>query len=81
MGFFEKLKNGLFKSRNSFFGKIRTLFQSGVDDDTIEELRETVSNFMDTIKKDIRYRMLLAYSLIQETPHEIEFLFEKEGKE
>jgi len=40
MGFFEKLKNGLFKSRNSFFGKIRTLFQSGVDDDTIEELEE-----------------------------------------
>lgn len=40
MGFFEKLKNGLFKSRNSFFGKIRTLFQSGVDEDTIEELEE-----------------------------------------
>ena len=40
MGFFEKLKNGLFKSRNSFFGKIRTLFQSGVDSDTLEELEE-----------------------------------------
>lgn len=40
MGFFEKLKTGLFKSRNSFFGKIRTLFQSGVDEDTIEELEE-----------------------------------------
>jgi len=40
LGFFEKLKNGLFKSRNSFFGKIRTLFQSGVDEDTIEELEE-----------------------------------------
>ena len=40
MGFFEKLKNGLFKSRNSFFGKIRALFQSGVDSDTLEELEE-----------------------------------------
>ena len=40
MGFFEKLKTGLFKSRNSFFGKIKTLFQSGVDEDTIEELEE-----------------------------------------
>lgn len=40
MGFFEKLKNGLFKSRNSFFGKIKTLFQKGIDEDTIEELEE-----------------------------------------
>ena len=44
---------------------------------TIEQLRETVSHFMDTIKKDVRYRMLLSYGLIEETPHEIEFLFEK----
>ena len=47
----------------------------------IENLRETVTNFLRTIKKDIRYRMLLAYGLIQETPHEIEFLFEKEESE
>ena len=40
MGFFEKLKNGLFKSRNSFFGKIRALFRRGVDEDTLEELEE-----------------------------------------
>lgn len=46
----------------------------------IENLRETVSHFIETIKKDIRYRMLLAYGLIQETPHEIEFLYEKEKR-
>lgn len=40
MGFFEKLKNGLFKSRTSFFGKIRSLFVRGVDEDTLEELEE-----------------------------------------
>ena len=40
MGFFEKLKNGLFKSRHSFFGKIRSLFSKGIDEDTYEELEE-----------------------------------------
>ena len=40
MGFFEKLKNGLFKSRNSFFGKIKSLFTRGIDEDTLEELEE-----------------------------------------
>ena len=40
MGFFEKLKNGLFKSRNSFFGRIKSLFTRGVDEDTLEELEE-----------------------------------------
>ena len=40
MGFFENLKNGLFKSRSSFFGRIRSLFSSGVDEETLEELEE-----------------------------------------
>lgn len=40
MGFFEKLKSGLFKSRTSFFGRIRSLFRRGVDEDTLEELEE-----------------------------------------
>ncbi len=40
MGFFEKLKNGLFKSRNSFFGKIKSLFTRGINEDTLEELEE-----------------------------------------
>ena len=40
MGFFEKLKNGLFKSRNSFFGRIKSLFTRGVDEDTLEELED-----------------------------------------
>lgn len=47
----------------------------------IESLREAVTDFLRTIKKDIRYRMLLAYGLIQETPHEIKFLYEKEELE
>lgn len=40
MGFFEKLKNGLFKSRNSFFGRIVSLFKRGIDDETLDELEE-----------------------------------------
>lgn len=40
MGFFEKLKNGLFKSRNSFFGRIASLFKRGIDDETLDELEE-----------------------------------------
>ncbi|MGM9636938.1 MAG: signal recognition particle-docking protein FtsY [Eubacteriales bacterium] len=40
MGFFEKLKNGLFKSKDSFFGRIASLFRRGVDEDTLDELEE-----------------------------------------
>jgi len=40
MGFFEKLKNGLFKSKNSFFGGIARLFRRGIDEDTLDELEE-----------------------------------------
>ncbi len=40
MGFFEKLKNGLFKSRDSFFGKIASIFKKGLDEDTFDELEE-----------------------------------------
>jgi len=42
MGFFEKLKNGLFKSKNSFFGGIARIFRSGIDEDTLDELEETL---------------------------------------
>ncbi len=40
MGFFEKLKNGLFKSKHSFFGRIASLFSRGIDEDTMDELEE-----------------------------------------
>lgn len=40
MGFFEKLKNGLFKSKHSFFGRIAALFSRGVGEDTMDELEE-----------------------------------------
>ena len=38
MGFFEKLKKGLFKSKNSFFSNITSIFRRGIDEDTLEEL-------------------------------------------
>ncbi len=40
MGFFEKLKKGLFKSKSSFFGSVSSLFRRGIDEDTLEELEE-----------------------------------------
>ena len=40
MGFFEKLKKGLFKSKNSFFSNITSIFRRGIDEDTLEELEE-----------------------------------------
>lgn len=42
MGFFEKLKNGLFKTKNAIVGKIDSLFKSfrKVDEDLFDELEE-----------------------------------------
>lgn len=40
MGFFEKLKNGLLKTRNAMFGGIGNIFKRGIDEDTFEELEE-----------------------------------------
>ena len=42
MGFFEKLKNGLFKTKSAIVGKIDNLFKSfrKVDEDLFEELEE-----------------------------------------
>ncbi len=40
MGFFEKLKNGLLKTKNALFGGLSSLFRSGIDEDTLEELEE-----------------------------------------
>lgn len=42
MGFFEKLKNGLFKTKNAIVGKIDALFKSfrTVDEDLFDELEE-----------------------------------------
>ena len=42
MGFFEKLKNGLTKTKNSFFSQVSELFinMRHVDEDTLEELEE-----------------------------------------
>ena len=40
MGFFEKLKNGLFKTKSSAFSGIISIFKRGVSEDTLEELEE-----------------------------------------
>lgn len=44
MGFFEKLKAGLTKTKNSFFGKINSIFKSfrRVDEDLMDELEEAL---------------------------------------
>ena len=42
MGFFEKLKKGLIKSKNSFFSGIAGIFRNGIDEDTLDELEETL---------------------------------------
>ena len=44
MGFFEKLKAGLKKKKNSFFGKINNIFKSfrRVDEDLMDELEEAL---------------------------------------
>ena len=42
MGFFDKLKNGLFKTKNAILGKIDSLFKAfrKVDEDLFDELEE-----------------------------------------
>ena len=42
MGFFEKLKNGLFKTKNAIFGKIDSIFKHfrKVDEELFDELEE-----------------------------------------
>ena len=42
MGFFEKLKQGLAKTKNALFGRVRDLFISmrKVDEDMLDELEE-----------------------------------------
>ena len=40
MGFFERIKNGLLKTKNALFGGLNSLFHRGIDEDTLEELEE-----------------------------------------
>ena len=61
MGFFDKLKNGLGKTRNSFGDKINSVFSSfrKVDEELLEELEEilpkdtaiTFKEFLDNYDK------------------------------
>lgn len=45
-----------------------------------EYMRDAIQEYLRTIKRDIRYRMLLAYGLIVETGKPVEFLFEENTK-
>ncbi len=66
MGFFEKLKNGLFKTKNAIVGKIDNLFKSfrKVDEDLFEELEEllisadigvnTTEEILDELKDNVK---------------------------
>ncbi|MBQ8351006.1 MAG: signal recognition particle-docking protein FtsY [Clostridia bacterium] len=66
MGFFEKLKNGLQKTKNALFGKIDNLLKSFVriDEDFLDELEElmitadvgveTTEEILDTLRERIR---------------------------
>jgi fused signal recognition particle receptor len=68
MGFFEKLKNGLFKSKDSFFGKIASLFSRGIDEETLEGLEEilitadvgyeTTEEILDTLRLKMKENKL-----------------------
>ncbi len=42
MGFFERLKQGLNKTRQGLVEKVESIFSSGVDEQTLEELDETL---------------------------------------
>ena len=66
MGFFEKLKQGLAKTKDAFVGKINNLFRSfsRVDEDMMEELEEILitadigvevtENILDTLRDRIK---------------------------
>ena len=66
MSFFQKLKQGLLKTKNAFFGKIDDIFKSFVriDEDFFEELEEilisadvgveTTESILDTLREEIK---------------------------
>ena len=70
MGFFEKLKAGLFKTKSAIVGKINTLFRSfsKIDEDLFEELEEllisadigvnTTENILDQLRETAREKKI-----------------------
>ncbi len=90
MSFFEKLKQGLIKTKNAFFGKIDSLFRSFVriDEDFFEELEEllicadvgveTTEFILDTLRERIRDTREKDPEAIKRMLHEI--LLEVVGK-
>ncbi len=83
MAFFERLKNGLFKTKNTFFGKIDTLFKSFVriDEDFFEELEELLicadvgvnvtMEILDTLRDKVKDERLSAPEEIKEALYSI----------
>ena len=70
MGFFEKLKQGLSKTKNAIFGKLDGLFSafSKIDDDLYEELEEllicadvgvsTTEAILDTLRENVKEKKI-----------------------
>ena len=57
MGFFEKLKNGLKKTKDSMMGRIESLLHSfsKIDEDLFEELEERLSSAISELQLLKRY--------------------------
>ena len=83
MAFFERLKAGLFKTKNTFFGKIDSLFKSFVkiDEDFFEELEELLicadvgvnvtEEILDTLRDKVKDERLSEPSEIKEALYSI----------
>ena len=63
MGFFDKLKNGLSKTKNSFDEKINNVFSNfrKVDEELLDELEEYKDEDIFIIGGESIYRMMLPY--------------------
>ena len=78
MAFFEKLKNGLFKTKNAIVSKIDSLFKSfvKVDEDLFDELEEllisadigvmTTEGILDTLRENVKEKRITESELVKE---------------
>ena len=90
MGFFEKLKAGLAKTKNAVFGRLDAIFRgrSAVDEDLLEDLEEvlitadlgvnTTEQILDDLRDRIRHDRLTEASQVKDALQEI--LTEKIGE-
>ena len=78
MAFFEKLKNGLFKTKNAIVSKIDSLFKSfvKVDEDLFDELEEllisadigvmTTEGILNTLRENVKEKRITESELVKE---------------